>query len=582
MWTRLRANVLRDVKNLRVTAVVIALLGLLVGQACTSMSVKSPTADEATYIASGYYMLRTGDCSFNSGHPVFLQMLMAVPLLMMELEIPQHDRPFFELGEYSVTEHWRHSVDFLYQLNRDRVEQIVFCARLVVVLLSLVLAIYVFVWSKELYGTRAGLFALFLYTFSPNILAHSRLATLDLGLTTFIFVSTYYYRKLIIRPESKHLILAGLFLGLTLLSKAAAIYLIPVYCLYLVLVVKGQTQGWSFLANRLPKRWWGGVTSFLLSLFGVLIIAWFVVNLGYGFQGTFNPLSNYLSLAAGRSARLVGALEPFGALPVPFPTWFVQMFGFQFFHEQQGHLTFLLGQRSPKGWWYYYVVAFMMKVPIPILLLLIAFVIHILRARADKRFSMDEYILAIPVTSTFLVFSFLGVQNGLRQILPVFPFIFVFLSRLATFNVRRRKLVALAFALLCSCYVVSSLSIYPHYLAYFNELIGGPNNGYKYLVDSNLDWGQDLKGLEKYVVDNGMTKVKLSYFGSADPSFYGIDYEYLLSKPGLEEACEPTHGTIAISATNLQMLLPECYRWLRQYEPVDKIGYSIFVYEVAP
>jgi hypothetical protein len=112
-------------------------------------------------------------------------------------------------------------------------------------------------------------------------------------------------------------------------------------------------------------------------------------------------------------------------------------------------------------------------------------------------------------------------------------------------------------------------------------LIGGPNNGCKYLVDSNLDWGQDLKGLEKYVVDNGITKVKLSYFGSADPSFYGIDCKYLPSKPGFGEACEPTHGTIAISAANLQMFLPECYHWLRQYEPIDKIGYSIF-YEVAP
>jgi hypothetical protein len=134
-------------------------------------------------------------------------------------------------------------------------------------------------------------------------------------------------------------------------------------------------------------------------------------------------------------------------------------------------------------------------------------------------------------------------------------------------------------------------------LAYFNELAGGPDNGYKYLVDSNLDWGQDLAGLKKYMDKNSIKSVKLSYFGSADARYYDIKYEYLPSiglepdnpgepwwyEDGYTEDCGPVQGLIAVSATNLQGVLfenRECFKWLEDYEPVAKIGYSIFIYDV--
>jgi hypothetical protein len=137
------------------------------------------------------------------------------------------------------------------------------------------------------------------------------------------------------------------------------------------------------------------------------------------------------------------------------------------------------------------------------------------------------------------------------------------------------------------------IGIHPHYLAYFNELIGGPDNGYRYLVDSNLDWGQDLKGLGLYMRERNIEKVHLSYFGAADPHNYGIRYEwmpsyylpndYLNDKGQITPFRIPDSGIVAISATNLQNLYftdKTFYDWLKRYDPVEKIGYSIFIYDL--
>jgi hypothetical protein len=137
----------------------------------------------------------------------------------------------------------------------------------------------------------------------------------------------------------------------------------------------------------------------------------------------------------------------------------------------------------------------------------------------------------------------------------------------------------------CLWYLYAGLSIYPHQLAYFNEFVGGPANGYKYLVDSNLDWGQDLAGLKDYMDEKGVERIKLAYFGFSDPGYYGIEYEYLPSylilEPQNVKGAVPVEGWFAISATLLQGLYlpdPETYRFLREVRPVDTIGHSIFIY----
>ena len=570
----------------------------------SSIKDKSLTADELTLIASGYYMVKTGDLSLHSGHPIFVQLLLGLPLLTMDLALPAHNTPFFKPGNYTTLENWKYGYDFLYKTNRDKADQIIFVSRLIVILLSSILAIYIYLWARELYGEKAGFFAIFLYVFSPNILGHARLATLEMGITAFTFIAVFYFRKLMFKPQLGYLILSGTFLGLALVSKITSALLVPVYLLYMVLFVKLQPKNAVTFGNRLPKVLSGRLTSLMTMFFGILIIAWVVVNLSYGFRDVFKPID----VIAGKSSEVlseklysatgVPVNRLLSILPVPFPESLIDAFKYQYDHALQGHPTFLMGRYSTKGWWYYHLVAFLIKVPIPVILILfISIFLTFRKTKSLRDISIDEYILLIPVFSIFLFVSLGNIKEGFRHIIPILPFLYVYFSKILKIEWRRKKVVVPVFVFLCGWYLISSLSIYPHYLAYFNELIGGPKNGYKYLVDSNLDWGQDLKGLKKYMVENNISKIKLSYFGSGDPSQYDIDYDYLPSiglKPaepqdkwwyekGYQENCEPTHGIIAVSATNLQGMLlrnHDCFKWLKSYNPIQKIGYSIFVYDI--
>jgi hypothetical protein len=124
---------------------------------------------------------------------------------------------------------------------------------------------------------------------------------------------------------------------------------------------------------------------------------------------------------------------------------------------------------------------------------------------------------------------------------------------------------------------INSLMIFPHHLSFFNEFTGGPTQGYKYLADSNIDWGQDLIFLKQYLVKHNMDFIYLSHFGLVEPAVYGIDYKPLPSYPIL--------GTVAISVNHLLGIsawkkIGESFKWLRELEPDDRVGYSILIYKI--
>jgi hypothetical protein len=192
---------------------------------------------------------------------------------------------------------------------------------------------------------------------------------------------------------------------------------------------------------------------------------------------------------------------------------------------------------------------------------------------------MEELFIIVPMLVLFIASLFSHIAIGLRYLLPIYPLLFIFVSKVLRFNGKGRTLLWVVLAALILWFTASSFSIYPHYLAYFNELVGGSDKGYKYLVDSNLDWGQDLKGLKKYMDDNDIGKIKLAYFGTAGPNYYRISYRKVTEG----EMHRYTPGIYAISATELQNALVEDknrFSWIKKYKPKDKIGYSIFIYEI--
>jgi hypothetical protein len=254
--------------------------------------------------------------------------------------------------------------------------------------------------------------------------------------------------------------------------------------------------------------------------------------------------------------------------------------------------AFLLGRIYEGGWWLYFPVALAVKTPLPSVLLVAWSGIAAVRAWASRRYRH----LWLPVLA-YLGFAVVSNLNiGYRLVLPILPFLAVCAGRVARGDhlhvfewtpVVRRHLVALGALLVWL--LCGTARIYPHYLAYFNELVGS-RRGYQVLVDSNLDWGQDLPGLRQRMDECGIEEVYLSWFGTAPPEQYGVRYRYLPGWPPFERPAlrvyhpqRPLPGTYAISATNLQGVLlddPSTFAYFRSQQPVAQVGYSIFIYDV--
>jgi hypothetical protein len=203
----------------------------------------------------------------------------------------------------------------------------------------------------------------------------------------------------------------------------------------------------------------------------------------------------------------------------------------------------------------------------------------------------EGIFLLTPVIVVFLALSQAKVNIGLRHILPVYPFLIVLAARLATIRLRRRLLAQIFISIPVLFAAMSSLQIGPHQLAYFNELVGGPEQGYRYLSDSNVDWGQDLKGVKAYMEKENLPIIYLSYFGTAPPSYYGIRYQYVPGAwplewppPSDKVPADAPRKILAISVSNLQDVATSydpLFRWLWTRQPLAKIGYSIFIYDLT-
>lgn len=539
-------------------ALVVLLLAFF-AQAITSIPLKAPTFDEEFHIARAYAYVRTGDLRMQQNHPPLVSVLAGLPLLLMpELTEPQ-DIPHWEdafLFYFADNLFWR--------LGHD-VDKMLFLARFPIILLGTLLGAFVYRWAREVYGRGPGLLAAGLYAFAPNLLAHTRLVTTDLAVTACCFIALYAFWRYLRRPTGPRLIAAGLALGLALAAKLSALLLIPVIGVLMLL----ESTRWADGRKAGFEGRGTGVARVLLSVIGrwswLVFIAGAVIWAFYRFE--VRPW-------------------PGSTLPLPATTYLLNvrtLIG----HAGRGHGAFLMGRVSMHGWWYYFPVTFLLKTPLVMLLLLGVAAWDTVRG---KRWREETVLLLFP--AAYFGFALASSLNiGYRYILPILPFLTVYAAKVAGLAWLRpswlRRCVLPALIVL---YASVSLWLHPHYLAYFNLLAGGPSGGYRYLVDSNLDWGQDLKLLKVYLDEHGVDEVWLGYLGTADPDYYGIRHRSLFVR-GTSILVEdfspinPAPGWYAISATVLQgpySSEPDLFDWFRRHEPVARIGYSIFVYRVEP
>jgi len=603
--------------------------------------------DEDAHIPAGYSYLVTHDIRLNPEHPPMLKDFAAFPLLFIG---PKFDttQPFW--GKNPDSAQWESGKVFLFQSGNDP-DRIIFWARLPFILLSLILGLFIFKWAREFSGVYAGILALILYAFDPNILGHNHFVTTDLGIAAFMTFALYYFIKFVKEPTKKNIIVAGIFLGLMQLAKFSSVLLFPVMFLAAViypLVKIKKDRRESTLKFKMKNLGisigWSAVV-FFISLILVWIVYWIntykmpsaklVDIINYYFHPYDpNPLTIYSRefLFALNSIPLLSPLADY-------------LFGiFRVFQRVAGgNVTYLLGEISTRGFLSYFPIVFIIKEPLITLFLIltasIAGLVKIIRTIFRKvgkyKETLAEYLRTHIAEFSMLVFillylftSITGRLNiGFRHLFPILPFIYILVAKTITdlykkINDRQIELlfnVSLGFMLLYL--IFGTVFAYPSYTSYFNETVGGPKNGYKYVTDSNADWGQDLKRLRnwideynKYAINscksteknnNSFTfneclpggkfqkisndygiidKIRIDYFGMADIRYYiGDKYKMWWAAKRPIEA-----GWYAISTEFLQQNIydksipkNQSYRWLQNKKPVYQVGTSMLIYYIS-
>lgn len=559
-------------KQINNSWILILLLLVFLILAISSMINNSYTDNEPIYILQGYGYLIKGE-TFGSGHPIFAGFISAIPLLFIDIDFPK----FEEI--YHIFRFARNELLFYGSNNPD---QIIFLSRLPFIILAVLFGIYVFKWANDLYSAKAGLFALFLYILNPDIIANSTLVMTDLPVAGFMFICMYYYWKLNCYKEKGryNLLLSGIFFGLSITTKCTSLFLLP---LFLILPL--------FYNKKIKEIFYHSLIILLIGIFIFMLI-----NIR-DFSPIYTDNNPFYSGSQSKEFRsderldqlitsttnnpLLTQIIKFSLTKVPvFGANSIQAYLLQIRHSEVGHPQYFMGEYTMHGVWYYYFIVYLIKTPIPLIILFLGSFIFFNRLRNHK-ISNELYLISIIGTVLFIVSFLMELNLGLRHTL-VIPLIgFVLISKIIGLfksNIFYKILIVT----LIIWYALISIMIYPYYISYFNEFVGGPNNGYKYLIDSSLDLGQDLKRLGFYLDENPISDIKLRYAGFEKPGYRGIEYTNL--------TCEPTTGNVIISASALEGLLyyegkntPDlgCYSWLRKLEPVDKVGYSIFIYNVS-
>jgi hypothetical protein len=555
------------------TLLAAAMLLVLAGQVLAFMFANSRTSDETVHMVAGYSHWRFGDFRLNPEHPPLIKELAAIPLILMNLHFPTGN-------DWDAADEWSIGRRFFYQqreLARDQSgpdapftswKRILFWARIPILALSLVLGWFLFQWAREMFGPPAGLLALSLYVLDPNVVTHSGLVTTDLGVTLFIFLSVYTLWKYASRPHPRRIIWFGLMIGAAFAAKFTALWLLPMLALLaLILLFSGTT---------LPARPWSTQP-----------------EIASGRLGRFFSLFAVHVMAFAVGFLLLLATYAFSHFPV---FWEGISIGMK--HAASGNWAYLLGKISQRGWWDYFLIAFAVKSPPGTLALLAASLCFALPFRLwhtwEERIRKGSF-LVVPVAVVLIITSIWNVNIGLRHILPMYPFLFMLLGSIAAWNPSGHSLkkVLPACLLLCTFWnAVEAVRISPYDLAYFNPFAGGPANGPHWLSDSNIDWGQSTEALKKYVDHMGVPAIYCAFVGDRDPWLHGIQYQYVPGPMNLQAV--RVRGFVVPEGMARELLAvevmishgfylsdTEAYSWLKSRTPIDRVGYSILIYDIT-
>ncbi len=569
---------------------------------------ESAIMDELAHIPAGYGYVKLLDGRLNPEHPPLVKMISALPLAFMNLNFPLEDASW----QTDVNGQWVTGAKFLYESGNNP-DEILKWARLGPIILTLLLITLVYFWSRDIMGSRWALLPTLMTGFSPTILAHGHYVTTDVGAALGFLTAIYFFARFLKRQTRKNLILAGAALGFAELLKFSAVLLFPL--LFLILFV-------FWLAKKRQRSWY-----YLGRIFLIFFIAFLVVYPFYLIIGINYPPDKQVADTDLILSSFAGGSTPPGELCNPlrclanFDVWAADkaflrpvshyLLGILMVMQRSagGNTIYFMGNVFSNGSRDYFPIVYLLKESLAALTLITAalllgfirfarFILNRRRKFSDYLLThVSEFSLGLLIT-VYVAYSLSSSLNiGVRHLLPIMPGIYILTAaglkhriQLSGKGVKRSFKLSLIFLVSLGLIAETALA-YPYYLSYFNE-IAGTANGWRYVTDSNYDWGQDLKRL-KVFIDNTpeVDKIAIDYFGGGNPQYYlGDKAVAWQSSKG-----NPLHSDIhwlALSANTLQIAKGQLingekrdpeneYQWLQNpYEPYAVAGTSIFIYKL--
>ncbi|HEY2857002.1 MAG TPA: glycosyltransferase family 39 protein [Terracidiphilus sp.] len=553
---------------------VLVLLAIQAGQVIYVVHRESLTFDEGNHMFAGYMMWKTGDYGLNPEHPPLVKLLATLPILGEDLWTPPLKGRQFKAEAYLDGRDWL-------MRNDGGSQWLIFRMRLAAGLLAIGMSLVVFAAAREWFGTTAGLVALALATFDPNLLGHSALVVTDMGVTLFFLASIYGFYRYVKQPTMARLALAGIVAGLLLATKHSGILLAPMLVLLIVWEIATAAKG---TRARVIARLGGAFAAIVI--IGVVVLWGF-----YGFRYAARPAGLSFPTVAEYSHNLShfdqAGLGFFAKLHLLPESYLIGLADVK--QMAQFYPTFILGKQLAHAVWWYFPVVILIKTTLGMLALMVlaAFALVTKRLRGARELAF----LLIPWAVYLAVAMASGMNIGSRHILPLFAMSAILAGgAAAALTSGRQRAWMWACGVLIALHIASGLSAFPNYIPYANEAWGGPKNVHNLLSDANADWAQQLIQVKAWQDRHPGEECWFAYFAwpEIDPAMYGVTCHHLPNIDsfwlgGAEPVPATITGNVLISAGDLsgcewpteQM---NSFRAFQSLKPVETIDDGVFVY----
>jgi len=565
---------------LRWLALVVALIVLFFAQCMVTAKRDSVNWDESQHLYSGWLSWKHTDFGFNPEVPPLIKMWDAVPLLHRQIRQPAYLGAPFKQEGFGLGQHF---------MAINGIERTLLPARFMASLLTVMLAILLFVAAWEMFGVAAAVFGLALFTFDPNFLAHGSYVTTDIGAALTTLLSVYAFYRFTKRPTVLRILLVGIAVGLTMTAKFTGILIVP------ILALIAAVEIWRTRADNSETPRGASVGQVLVALCVACVFGFVSIWAIYGFRYQARPTGLELNPATAAylqelSSPLTRSVMTFAAQHHLLPEAYLYGLADTKISASEDPCYFFgrMYLHAPR---LYFPAALLIKSTIPFLVLLCMTIVLI----GMKRWAAYKQIffLAIPSAVFFAVAMLSDIGIGFRHLFLIFPLLYILVAGAAFAYVHRDRRWRFALGILLVWQIATALISAPSRLAYANEAWGGSSRTHLFLSDSNTDWGQQLNAVKAWLDKHPGKPCYFAYFaqGPVDFTDYGIPCQQLPTSSGSWLGLAPMRfnsaptisGTVLISDGNLAGIDREGklnpYDQFRMLQPTATIDHGVYIYE---